>query len=247
MTRKIGLILLTTAAANAQNFELGAQTFRATCAQGYCHGSGGTQGRAPKLIGRNFDGPAAAKIVGDGVANTGMPGFKQRLNGSQLDDVVAYVVKISGGDLGTLKASAAGGGTGMTEAAAKGKSLFLDPLRSVERCSTCHALEGTGSAIGPNLASGGPHTSASIRAGNPASIRQATLKTGEKFAALVVEQGDWLKIYDLGANPPVLRTLAKGDAAFGPGATWRHADVTKRYSDAELGGIADYLAWVAKQ
>ena len=247
MIRQIGLFLLTTAAAHAQNFELGAQTFRATCAQGYCHGSSGAQGRAPKLIGRNFDGPATAKIVGDGVANTGMPGFKQRLNASQLDDVVAYVVKISGGDLSTLKASAGGARAGMTEAAAKGKSLFLDPLRSVDRCGTCHALEGTGSAIGPNLAASGPHTAASIREGNPASIRQASLKTGEKFAALVVEQGDWLKVYDLGANPPVLRTLAKGEAAFGSGATWRHADVTKRYSDAELGGIADYLTWAGKQ
>ena len=247
MTLQIGLILLTVAAANAQNFELGAQTFRATCAQGYCHGSAGAQGRAPKLIGRNFDGPTAAKIIGDGVANTGMPGFKQRLNASQLDDVVAYVVKISGGDLATLKASSNSANAGMPAAAAKGKPLFFDPLRSVDRCSTCHSLEGVGSAIGPNLAASGPSSAAIIREGKPASIRQATLKSGEKFSALVVEQGEWLKVYDLGANPPVLRTLAKGDAAFASGSAWRHADATKRYSDAELAMIVDYLTWIAKQ
>jgi mono/diheme cytochrome c family protein len=242
MTLRTGLLLASLAV--AQDPEQGAQVFRGSCAQGYCHGSGGTQGRAPKLLGRNFDGPAAVKIVSDGVANTGMPGFKQRLSAKQLDDVVAYVVKISGGDLKTSARSAA---TAMPAGAAKGKHLFFDALRGVDRCGTCHALEGVGSAIGPNLASGGPYASAAIRSGKPASIRLATLTTGEKFPALVVEQGDSIKIYDLGANPPVLRTLAKSEATFSGGSPWRHAGAVKRYGDADLAAVAEYLAWAAKQ
>jgi len=247
MPRTIGIAFLFVAAALAQNVEQGAQVFRATCAQGYCHGSSGTQGRAPKLIGRNFDGPMTAKIVADGVANTGMPGFKQRLSASQLDDVVAYVVKISGGDVSTLKASAASAGTGMPAAASQGKELFFDPLRGVNRCSTCHLLEGVGSAIGPNLASGAPITSAAIRAGKPAAVRQAKLKSGESFPALVVEQGDLVKLYDLGGNPPVLRTLAKGEVAFAGGSSWRHAAATARYSEADLSTVAAYLVYINKQ
>lgn len=247
MLRSLSLFCVITAAAAAQNAEQGAEVFRATCAQGYCHGSGGTQGRAPKLIGRNFDGTAAAKIVGDGVPNTGMPGFKQRLSPSQLDDVVAYVVKVSGGDMKTLRSSAGAGSTGIPAAAAQGKSLFFDALLSVDRCSTCHALEGVGTAVGPNLASGGPYAATAIRSGKPAAIRTVTLKSGEKLPALVVEQGDWLKLYDLGANPPVLRTVAKGEAVFSSGSSWNHAVATKRYSDADVASIAEYLGWVGKQ
>lgn len=247
MMRAIGFILLSAAAAFAQDIEQGAQIFRGTCAQGYCHGSGGTQGRAPKLIGRNFDGPTAAKIVAEGVANTGMPGFKQRLNASQLDDVVAYVVKISGGDMNTLKSSAKAAGQGMPAAAAKGRELFFDALRGVNRCGTCHALEGIGSAIGPNLASGGPHSETAIRAGKPSSIRQARLKSGENFPALIVEQGDWVKLYDLGASPPVLRTLAKGEAGFTGNSAWRHANATSNYTDAELAAVASYLDFINKR
>jgi mono/diheme cytochrome c family protein len=248
MTRPIvGLVFVTAALSLAQNLEQGAQLFRATCAQGYCHGSGGTQGRAPKLLGRNFDGPSAAKIIGDGVANTGMPGFRQRLSASQLDDVIAYVIKISGGDMSTLKASANAASSGMPESASKGKTLFFDPLRGVDRCGTCHALEGVGSAIGPNLASGGPHTAGAIRQGKPAAVRLAALRNGEKFPTLVVEQGDWFKLYDLGANPPVLRTLAKPDVTFTASSPWRHADATRRYNDDELAAIAEYLSWAAKQ
>lgn len=236
-----------TAFAMAQDPDRGAEVFRSTCAQGYCHGSGGTQGRAPKLIGRNFDGPTAAKIIADGVPNTGMPGFRQRLQGTQLDDVIAYVVKISGGDLRTLRSSASAAGAGISTGAAKGKALFFDALFGVDRCSTCHLLEGVGTAVGPNLASGGPYAAAAIRQGKPAAVRLATLKSGEKFPALVVAQGDWLEIYDLGGNPPVLRTVAKGDAAFSGGSPWNHAQATKRYRDADLTAIAEYLAWASRQ
>jgi len=240
-------LILLAASAFAQNAEQGTQVFRSTCAQGYCHGSGGTQGRAPKLIGRNFDGPTVAKIVADGITNTGMPGFKSRLNPGLLNDVVAYVVKISGGDMSSLKASTGPASSGIPAAAAKGKERFFDSLLGVDRCGTCHLLEGVGSAIGPNLASGGPHSAGAIRQGQPASIRLAALQSGEKFPALVVEQGDWIKLYDLGAVPPVLRTLAKGEASFSAGSTWSHAAATKRYSDADLAAIAEYLNWVAKE
>ena len=232
-----------------QDPEQGGQVFRASCAQGYCHGSGGTQGRAPKLVGRNYDGAVAAKIINDGVANTGMPGFKQRLTTKQLNDVIAYVVKISGGDLKTLTASTGGGAAaGLTAQAAKGKDLFFDAQRGANRCGTCHAVEGMGTAIGPNLAASGPQTAASIRQGKAAAIRLAKLAGGtESFPALVIEQGEWMKLYDLGAVPPVLRTLAKGGVSFSGGSGWKHAEATRNYTDADLKAITDYLAWAAKQ
>ena len=75
----------------------GARIFRQSCSVGYCHGSGGTAGRAPKLIGRAYQHEFAMKATRDGIPNTGMPGWKDRLKPAELDAVVAYVVRISGG------------------------------------------------------------------------------------------------------------------------------------------------------
>jgi mono/diheme cytochrome c family protein len=238
-------VFLIVLAALGQDFEKGAQVFRQTCAQGYCHGSGGTQGRAPKLIGRNYDGVAALKIIRDGVPNTGMPGFGQRLSAADLDAVTAYVVRVSGGDVSTLTASASVGATTMPAEAQKGKTLFFDALRGVNRCGTCHAMEGQGTAVGPNLATAA-HGVDAIRNGKPATIRQAVAGT-ERMPALVVEQAaDSVRFYDLTSIPPVLRTAAKGSVTFQDGAGWRHAEVVKGYSAAELAAISAYLTWAAK-
>lgn len=233
-------------AVQAQDVERGAQIFKQTCAQGYCHGSGGTQGRAPKLLGRSYDGAAALKIVRDGVANTGMPGFGQRLSAAELDAVTAYVVKISGGDLATLKASASSGSSEMSADAKRGKDLFFDAQRGVNRCGTCHAMEGIGTAVGPNLAAGGPYSAAAIREGKPATARLAKL-AGESIPALVVEQGsDFVRFYDLSSVPPVLRTAAKSGVSFTGGSPWRHTDAVKNYSTADLDAVAAYLKWASR-
>jgi mono/diheme cytochrome c family protein len=242
------LFFLTATLAAQDVFERGAKVFQQTCAQGYCHGSGGTQGRAPKLIGRAYDHPAVLKIVRHGVANTGMPGFAGRLETPALDAVVAYVVMISGGDVSNAVAfSSAGAATPQIPADAKrGKELFTDAVRGVNRCNTCHILEGLGVPVGPNLAAGGPYDLASIRNGKPTTVRLATAGA-DRFAALVVEQpGDLRLIYDLSVVPPVLRTLNKSEVTFAGDSPWRHANAVANYNDGELTAIAAYLRWVAR-
>ena len=153
-------------AATALFAQEGASIFRQTCAQGYCHGAGGSQGRAPKLIGRAFDPTVALKIISDGVSGTGMPGFKDRLNATELNAVLDYVVKISGGDASKLpSATNTSVANNMPAAAQKGRELFFDAARGVNRCGTCHALDGMGVAIGPNLVSGTHYDAAAIRRG----------------------------------------------------------------------------------
>lgn len=223
--------------------EAGAKIFRQTCAQGYCHGAGGSQGRAPKLIGRAYEPAVALKIIREGVANTGMPGFRDRLSAQETNDVLAYVVRISGGDASQLPAAGAGASASaeLPAEAKRGRALFFDADRGVNRCGTCHALDGMGIAVGPNLASGARYAAAAMRTGKPATVRQATVK-GESFPALVVQRSaSAVRVYDLGAIPPPLRTLAPGDVSFGPAAGWSHANVVKNYSDAELAAIASWL------
>lgn len=242
------LFLLTLPLAGQDIFEQGAKVFRLSCAQGYCHGSGGTQGRAPKLIGRNFEASYIRTTVQKGIPNTGMPGFQDRLSADQVQAVTAYVVQISGGDTSKLgAATAAAAVREISGDARRGKELFFDPQRGVDRCGTCHALEGIGTAAGPSLVAG-DYTVDLIRNGKPSIVRQATAKGGDKFPALVVEtKGDRIQVFDLTAPPPVLRTFARNDVSFSGASAWRHSAAVRGYSAADLAAIAAYLKWIGER
>lgn len=228
--------------------ETGARIFRQTCAQGYCHGSGGTQGRAPKLIGRAYDAQVALKIINDGVPNTGMPGFKDRLSSADVNNVLAYVVKISGGDMNKLPMTSSSIAVALPNEIQAGRDAFFDALRGVNRCGTCHALDGQGVAIGPNLASGTKYDATAIQKGKPATIRQATVKgtvKGDSFPALLVDRKpNAVRVYDLTVIPPPLRTFAPADITFAPATSWSHANVIKGYSAADLDSIVLWLNWL---
>jgi len=240
------LILLAALPLAAQDvFEQGALVFRQSCAQGYCHGSGGTQGRAPKLIGRTFDAPYVSQVVQKGIPNTGMPGFEQNLEAAKLNAVIAYVIKISGGDTSKLPAIASAAAARMTASETRGRQLFSDALRGIHRCNTCHAVEGIGNGIGPNLAGGAQHDIAAIRNGRPTSVRLAKVGSDQFPALIAGQKGEWVQVYDLTSSPPVLRTLAKQEITFSGESSWNHANAVKNYSDTDLLDIAAYLRWAA--
>ncbi len=251
MTRSLILLALPILAHAQDIFTQGEQVFRKTCAQGYCHGTGGTQGRAPKLIGRNFESDFVTNVVRAGVPNTGMPGFAQSLPNDQLQAVIAYVLRVSGADVSKMPNATAAVAAGaplrpMSNDVRRGKQLFFDAVRGVNRCGTCHSLEGWGIPIGPNLAAGGPYSAASLRAGKNSSVRTATAGA-DTFPAIVIAQNkEQLRLYDLTTSPPVLRTFASGAVRLSQGSRWTHAGVTKTYSDADLGAIAVYLGWMAR-
>jgi mono/diheme cytochrome c family protein len=229
--------------ASAQSQD-GAKIFRQSCAVGYCHGSGGTVGRAPALVDRQFDAAFVLKVTSDGIPNTGMPAWKDRLSPAELNAVVAYVVKISGGS-GTAVA-AASPVSAIPADARKGRDLFFDAIRGT-RCSTCHAVEGKGIAIGPNLTAGAPPTMQAIRNGKPASVRQARV-ANDAFPALLVDQKEeWARVYDLTVPPPVLRTVAKAELSWLGGSSWKHADAISSYRDEDLRSVAEYLKWLSSR
>ncbi|MBL8294284.1 MAG: c-type cytochrome [Bryobacterales bacterium] len=233
-------------------YQRGAEVFKKSCAQGYCHGTAGAQGRAPELTGQNFNQAAVAKIIYDGVPNTGMPGFKNQLAAGPLEAVIAYVVKISGGNYVPGASSATfTPAAAMPADAARGKALFFDAVRGVHRCGTCHSLEGMGTAVGPNLATvSAPDsvTVAAIRKGRGVGIRLATVAGEAPFPVLVMEQtAGSFRLFDLSANPPVLRTIPKGEVTLSGGAVWLHSDSVRNYTDQELAPISAYLRWLAAQ
>ena len=221
----------------------GSRIFRTSCAVGYCHGSGGHPGRAPAFAGRKLDPAYVLKVTRDGLPGTGMPCWKERLSPGELDAVVAYVNTITGAAASAPSPSDAP--TAVPPAAARGKQLFFDAVRGT-RCGTCHAVEGIGTAAGPNLAALPPGYDFSFRRGGAGSVRRASLAGGDSFPALVVEEKDgFLKLYDLTTAPPALRTVPAGSVRWSAEPQWRHARAVQLYNDEELQAVAGYLRWLS--
>ncbi len=228
----------------------GARIFAESCAVGYCHGSGGSVGRAPRLAGRGFDRANLVKVVRDGIAGTGMPGFAGRLAGADLTAVVNYVMKLSGGAApppppDALPSSAVNLLEEGPPAVRRGRDLFFEAARGV-RCGTCHALEGRGIPVGPNPGAARAITAAGIRRIKSPNVKTASTPDGDRFPALLVERNNVLvRVYDLTVAPPVLRSFAPAETSTGDGAGWSHQAFIGGYTDPELEAVAAYLRWLA--
>lgn len=240
------LALLTQAFAQDADLALGAKVFAQSCAVGYCHGTAGAANRGPRLAGRGFDRAFVDKVIRDGVAGTAMPGFKT-MKTVDLNAVVAYVMKISGG--GTVSATPlhvpapeAPKFSGPPEAK-KGKDLFFDATRGT-RCGTCHALEDWGVAVGPNITG---RSTAGLRQKVSANVKQAVAGS-LRFPALVVDRkATSISLFDVSDAPPVLRTYLPAEVRLENASGWTHATVARTYTDAELSSINAYLQWLAQR
>jgi hypothetical protein len=132
----------------------------------------------------------------------------------------------------------------MPSAAEKGRGLFFDAVR-MGGCGKCHELEDRGSAVGPDLRKSTAESFQELRA---VSHRRAVTAepVGEgAFPALVLEQTqERIRIFDLSAALPVLRTFAPAQVRVSNRNTWSHAAAVENYSDTELVAISAYLVWV---
>lgn len=245
-----GALLFLLLAQASPGLERGARVFAQSCAVGYCHGSGGSVGRAPRLAGRGFDRGYLVKVTADGIPGTGMPGWRKLLSEADFTAVVEYVISLSGGAApppppGAFPTSAVAVADQGPAEVRRGRGLFFDAVRGT-RCSTCHALEGRGIPIGPNVAVARPAGAASIRNAKSDGVRLAIAGGADRFPALVVEQKpDWVKLYDLTTPPPVLRTLAASEVRLSAGAGWNHAAAVANYTETELEAVAGYMRWLA--
>jgi len=244
--RAIALLLPFASVAFPQaNLETGAKLFRQTCTVGYCHGANGGSGRAPVLAGRMLAADYIAKVTREGIAGTGMPAWKDRLPANELNDVIAYTLKLNGGS-NDFSHSASTGTPAMSATARHGKGLFFDAVRGT-RCGTCHAAESWGAAIGPNLAHSAL-TIALLRNGKGGQIQSASIGGGPSFPALLVDSKAGIaRVYDLTSAPPVLRTAVARQLKFAGASQWKHSDFVSSYSDSDLNAIAEYLKWLAYQ
>lgn len=133
----------------------------------------------------------------------------------------------------------------------RGRAIFFESDAGT-RCANCHALEGKGTAVGPDLTR--------LAMLNPRAIKMAVLstvtqyvtiaktKTGESFPSMKAGETDaeW-KLYDMSTNPPTSKTVAKAAlAAFEPNATWKHPPESAHLTAAQLADVISYMRFAAK-
>jgi putative heme-binding domain-containing protein len=164
------------------SIENGRRIFTGSCSMGYCHGLNGTGGGGPKLAGRKFSARYLTQVINEGVAETTMPGFKDRLKADQLADLIAYLQSIASSNAtesseaptvqehiqtSTTKktetnpetAAAAIQPTAITREdrelmgdAVTGRELFFGASETTN-CRVCHTVGGIGGRVGPDLTS----------------------------------------------------------------------------------------------
>jgi mono/diheme cytochrome c family protein len=244
MTRALFLLLIA-AASHAQQgvIERGAQLYRTHCATPYCHGPDGIAGRAPRLIGHHYNVNQMFKVITWGIPGTGMPEFTTRLKTREIADLVAYAMTLGGSAPAPAPAPVTPP-RALTPEARQGRALFFDAART-GACGSCHEVDGWGVPVGPDLTALPPGRFTDLRQVASPGVVTARPKGGEPpFPALLVERTEArVRVYDLTALLPVLRTFAAGQIGFEPGSSWRHEQAARIYTTRELETIALYLRW----
>lgn len=221
----------------------GEEVFNRTCATGYCHGTKGVAGGAPRLVGRGFDGAFIETTVTRGVPDTAMPPFATTLDRSDLTAVIAYVAGLNG--VGTSSLVASKDAAALSPEAARGRELFFDATRSFARCSTCHEVGGVGIPVATPFAKI-PANIEELRSLATPEVRTAAAN-GESMPVLIVSQGKRRTVvYDLTSAPPVLRSEDPASIRISEGSSWKHSALMDSYNGSELAAILTYVRAVIR-
>lgn len=218
----------------------GQQVFQTHCSVPYCHGANGMAGRAPKLVGHRFTATELFGMVAEGIQKTGMPAFRTQLETDEIEAVVAYVMTMKATPSDASITSAAI--PSMPNEFESGKALFFDSAR-MGGCGRCHELEHRGSAVAATTKIGpAPADFRSIR------VNTFTAEPSDEapFPAVIIERSEKrIRVYDLSAPLPVLRSFQPDRIKLTPSSSWHHREAVSDYSDAELRSVEAYVRWAS--
>jgi mono/diheme cytochrome c family protein len=233
----------------------GDRLFAQGCAVGYCHGAAGAAARSPRLRGRAFERSYLAKVIRDGIPNTAMPAWRDRLTDADINALVDYIATLANAPVEATASPAESlpandSPQTMPAEHARGRELFFDLTRE-SRCSVCHRLDGIGVPVGPDITNVRallePDAHKVLRFGRPRGLRTLTLKEGGQVQGVVTERTSaHIRIYDLSTLPPVLRTIPVSSvSAQTRQSAWRHSTPARAYSQDELQAVWDFVRWFA--
>ena len=213
----------------------GSKLFAPNCGNAYCHGTGGLGGGAPQLRDRGIEPAYAFKAISNGISGTPMPAFKSVISEEQIWKLVAFIVADPKATQRLNPAADAVSPPSRQSPPSKlpevgpvlsavgdeqaGKALFFDSSKS-KNCSACHAFNGEGAAIGPDLSAAAASKSARdlflgiILPRDIKESRYATitvfLRSGDKITGIKKEEdAESIKVFDTTELPAVLRTVQK--------------------------------------
>lgn len=227
----------------------GKQIFAASCSVGYCHGIEGRAGRGPRLRDREWDRTYLFKVIDQGIPNSSMPAWHERLSTEQIHAVVNYILSISKEVKSEAAAAPAASGDHAASRPSAGKYIFFDSS-SDRSCGTCHKVDGEGGDIGPDLSSFAGKPAAEILkailspgvSGKPQV--EIVTRTGETVRGIVAEESPArLKLYDLTLpGPPVLRSFDRSSIQSQRAVKLGlHDKIRESYSQQQLDDIVKFL------
>jgi cytochrome c oxidase cbb3-type subunit III len=177
-----------------------------------------------------------AKIVSNGVAGTGMPGF-QTLGDDKVHQIVSYLRVLEGKH----------GPRSLPGDAARGKEIFFGK----GECSSCHKIYGAGGFLGPDLSSYGPGMSAqaildaivTVDRVVPAGYRAAivTTRDGRRFEGIARNEDNFS--LQLLSKDGSFHFFEKSDleTVEHPKQPLMPTDYRQRLSPDELNDLVNYL------
>lgn len=133
------------------------------------------------------------------------------------------------------------------EQAARGMALFEDPLKG---CSSCHALGGKGTPVGPDLkrlAKLSPRAIAiAVNASRTQYVQEVDVKGAGKFPGMEAgKDGTSIKVYDLSKTPPELKTLAAADVSMKDNQSWKHPAESLKLTPEQMADVVAYVRWAS--
>lgn len=216
---------------------LGADVYAKQCAVPYCHGAGGSAGRAPALAGKVYESEPLRNIILNGT-RSGMPAFRGVLDDAAIGAVAAYVLSLP------APPSAAGptpSGTAsqLAGAALAGRDLFYDAER-MPSCSACHEAGGKGGNVAKPLARQA-YTMAGIRGIKPVPAYRVVARGEAPMTAILVRQdSSSVRLVDISSPLPVVRTFAPEQIRMET-TEWSHGAAVDRYKPDELEALLQFL------